>query len=54
VQELITQVGEKQTKIQTLSEASAHTRNSLVHFRDAAKEQRDTWVRQHEQQLQQL
>jgi chromosome segregation ATPase len=54
VHELITQMGEKQTQLQTLSETSAHARESLVHFRDAAKEQRETLVRQHEQQSQQL
>jgi len=54
VQELLTQLGEKQTQLQALTETSAHARESLLHFREAAKEQRDTLLRQHEQQVLQV
>lgn len=51
VQELLTLLGEKQTQLQALSETSTHARESLLHYREAAKEQRDTLLRQHEQQV---
>lgn len=54
VQQLLTQLTEKQHQLQTLNDTSAHARESLLHFREVSKEQRDTLVRQHEQQAQQL
>lgn len=42
------------SQLQTLSETSAHARESLRHFRNASNEQNDTLLRQEEQQAQQV
>ncbi|MBK5413367.1 hypothetical protein [Pseudomonas sp. TH31] len=54
VQELLPQLAEKQSQLQTLSETSAHARESLLHFRDAGKEQRHTLEQEAQQVEQQL
>jgi chromosome segregation ATPase len=54
VQELFTQLAEKQNQLQTLNDTSDHARESLLHFREANKEQRDTLEQETQQVEQQL
>ena len=54
LEDLQTLIAEKDERIQSLEDKHRHSRESLEHYRDSTKDQREQDQRRHEQQIQQL